>query len=784
LHQFRLTSPLVYKKNTTTKYLGDIYMTPFKHTAVALTVAMAFAQPAYSQQVSSEELTDTPADEEKGLERIEVTATKRVQSIQEVPISIATVSTEELRTIFAGNEDIRALAVRVPGLYAESSNGRVAPRFYIRGLGNTDFDLAASQPVSIIMDDVVMENTVLKSFPIFDVEQVEVIRGPQGTLFGRNTTAGIVKFDSVKPSQDFDAFVNVAAGDLGTFNVEAAVGGGITDAVSGRFSILSQERDDYIFNGANPDAGKVLGGFRDNAFRGQLLIAPADDWSILLNVHSRDYDGTAELFRANIFTNGSNELNENYDRDVVFYDANLLGNGFDNNPQAYENSGYSFKVEYDFSDMTMTAITAYEEADGFSLGDIDGGFGSAADFTPDPRPGFIPFDAVTRDSLDDLQQFTQEIRIASNNDEDYTWQVGMFYFNSSFDVTSTDGFFGATTVTHENTAWAVFGQSTYDVSEKLTVTGGIRYTYDEKSLEVGDQNVDGFAVVIGDASIQDYDPVDVDDGQVGVELSANYQLNDDMSVFARFANGFRAQSIQGRDIAFEGNPSVAEAETINSVEAGIKADLLDNTLRINAAVFGYVVDDIQLSAIGGQSNGNSLLNADKGEAFGFEIDAKYLVTENLVLTAGFALNETELKDDDLQVAICGADCTVLDPVTDGLASVDGNPFPNAPRTTFSFTARYAVPLSESTEFFIFTDWAVQGETNIFLYDAVEFQVKDQYEGGLKVGFKDYEDNYEISLFGRNITSEDNIKGAIDFNNLTGFVNEPAIFGIQFRAEFN
>lgn len=754
-------------------------MRPFTHTAIALSVALAYAQPAFSMQENV-----TPADDATGLERIEVTATKRVQSIQDVPISVATVSTEELRTIFAGNEDIRALAIRVPGLYAESSNGRVAPRFYIRGLGNTDFDLAASQPVSIIMDGVVKENTVLKSFPIFDVEQVEVIRGPQGTLFGRNTTAGIVKFDSVKPSQDFDAYVNLAAADHGSFNIEGAVGGAITDDVSGRFSLLSQERDDYIFNGANFDAGKVLGGFRDNAFRGQLLIEPSDKWSILLNVHSRDYDGTAELFRANIFTKGSNDLNENYDRDVVFYDGNLLGNGFDNNPQEYENHGYSFTVEYDFSDMTLTSILAYEEADGFSLGDIDGGFGSAADFTPDPRPGFIPFDAVTRDAMDDLKQFTQEIRLASDTDEDYTWQVGMFYFNSSFDVTSTDGFFGATTVTHENTAWAVFGQGTYDVSDKLTLTAGVRYTYDEKSLEVGDQNVDGFALTIGAASIQNYDPVDVDDGQVGVELSANYKLTDNMSLFARYANGFRAQSIQGRDIAFEGNPSVAEAETINSIEAGVKADLLDNTLRVNAAVFGYVVDDIQLSAIGGASNGNSLLNADKGQAFGFEIDAKYLITENLVVTAGFALNETELKDDDLQVAVCGANCTVLDPVVDGRASVDGNPFPNAPRTTFSFTARYAVPLSDTTEFFIFTDWAVQGETNLFIYDSVEFQVKDQYEGGVKLGFKNYEDNYEIALFGRNITSEDNIKGAIDFNNLTGFVNEPAIFGIQFRAEFD
>ena len=114
-----------------------------------------------------------------------VTAQKRVQNTKEVPISIATLGGEKFDAIFSGGDDVQALAIKVPGLFAESSNGRAAPRFYIRGLGNTDFDLAASQPVSIIMDDVVMENVVLKSFPLFDVESLEVIRGPQGTLFAQ-----------------------------------------------------------------------------------------------------------------------------------------------------------------------------------------------------------------------------------------------------------------------------------------------------------------------------------------------------------------------------------------------------------------------------------------------------------------------------------------------------------------------------------------------------------------------------------------------------------------------
>jgi len=748
-------------------------MIKFKRSLLALSISTLLSAPSFAQE------NETQQQKEKGLETITVTAQKRSQSIQDVPISIATLSGDAFENIFAGGDDILALAVRVPGLYAESSNGRVAPRFYIRGLGNTDFDLAASQPVSIIMDEVVMENVVLKSFPLFDIQQVEVIRGPQGTLFGRNTTAGIIKFASVKPSEDFDAYVKASVGSYGTANLEAAVGGGLTDNLAGRFSVLSQNRSDYI-NNAMSDEGDSIGGFNELAWRGQLLYTPNADLDVLLQLQGRDLEGTASIFRANIFTSGSNNLNENYARRTVFYDSNLLGNGFDNNPQEYDAFGSTLKIDYDLGNVILSSITSYQQAEGFSLGDVDGGFGSGET----SQPGFIPFTAVTQDNLEDLEQVTQEIRFSSDTNNQLSWQAGAFYFDSSFGVTSIDGFYGATTVFNENTTWAVFAQSTYEVNEKLSITGGIRYTDDEKSLVVGEQNVDGFALVIGAAAINDYDPINVDDGQTSFEVSANYQWDENISLFARYANGFRAQSIQGRNVAFEEPPTTANAETINSIEAGFKADLLDKSLRLNAAVFAYEIDDIQLSAIGGIANGNALLNADKGQAYGFEIDAQYYVNDNLFLTAGYSYNNTELKDDSLVVGVCSAPCTVLDPVNqNGQAFIDGNPFPQAPETILTFTAKYTIPAGDDGELYAYTDWSLQGNTNLFLYDAAEFKTSDQFEGGLRLGYENYAHNYSVALFGRNITDEDNVKGAIDFNNLTGIMNEPRIIGIEFKKSF-
>lgn len=722
---------------------------------------VSVAATAQTQQTDSEQ-------QDNKLETITVTAQKRSQSIQEVPISVATISQERLDAIFSGGDDITALAVKVPGLYAESSNGRAAPRFYIRGLGNTDFDLAASQPVSIIMDEVVMENVILKSFPLFDMQAVEVIRGPQGTLFGRNTTAGIIKFDSVKPRQEFDAYFKTSIGSLGMLNVEGAIGGGLTDELSARLSLMSNHRDDWVSNSFTGEQD-VMGGYDEKAGRLQFLYE-GDGFDALLNLHARDYDGTSTLFRANILSPGSNELNDNYDRDTVAY------NDGRNNPQSYDAWGGSLKLDFALQDMTLTSISAVEKADGGGIGDIDGGNPTG--------PGFIPFQAVTEDQLRDLKQVTQEIRLASDTDNALSWQTGAFYFDSSFSVNSIDGYFGATEVFHGNTSWALFGQSSYKVDDKLDITAGIRYTDDEKTFYVGEQNVNGFALVTGDATIQQYDPIKVSDDNISWELSTNYRLTRTTSLFARVAEGFRAQSIQGRDVAFEAPPSVADAETITSFEVGAKSDLLDNTLRLNGALFYYTIDDIQLSAIGGETQGNQLINADEGVGYGFEIDFDWRATPYFTLGGGFSYNKTELNDDNLTVAPCGSGmCTVLDPVnSNGQAFIDGNPFPQAPETILTLNGRYDFPV-ESGEIYVYADYQLQGKTNLFLYESVEFRTDNNFEAGLRVAYLNYAHNYEVGFFGRNITDEHNLKGAIDFNNLTGFVNEPRVLGIDFRINF-
>src|SRR5262245_57991351 len=266
---------------------------------LAIAGACTFAAPAFAQAApgsTAAPATAAPAaDQPTNAGEIIVTAQRRSENLQDVPISVGIVDKQQLAAINTGGADIRGLSGRVPSLNIESSFGRTFPRFYIRGLGNTDFDLNASQPVSLIYDDVVLENPILKGFPAFDVDRVEVLRGPQGTLFGRNTPAGIVKFDTVRPDANNRNYARISYGTYSTINAEAAVGGQVGEGVSVSVSGIWQHRNDWIDN-VNESGSNDLEGYDDFAIRGQIQWEPSDDLTLRLVGQLRNLDGDARIF--------------------------------------------------------------------------------------------------------------------------------------------------------------------------------------------------------------------------------------------------------------------------------------------------------------------------------------------------------------------------------------------------------------------------------------------------------------------------------------------------------
>jgi iron complex outermembrane receptor protein len=745
--------------------------------AGVLAAAIALALPL---AVSAQQAPDEEGNEPASLDAITVTAQRRVEDAQDVPIAITTVADEKLDILGSGGEDIRFLSGRLPSLLIESSFGRAFPRFYIRGLGNTDFDLNASQPVSLVYDEVVQENPILKGFPVFDLEQIEMLRGPQGTLFGRNTPAGLIKFESRKPEQEHSGYAQIGIGNYGSVNFEGAVGGGFTPTVSARIAGMAQHRDDWVDNSFSGE-DDALEGYDEYAARLQLLYDGGNDFSALFNLHARSLEGTARLFRANILAPGTNQLVEGFDRDTIAIDGQ--------NSQDLDSFGASARLRWDLGRVTLHSVTGHESVDTLSRGDIDGGFGAV--FAPPFGPGFIPFTAESADGLPDHSQFTQEFRLESNDWGEFDWQAGVFYFDEDLTIDS----FNYDTLApgrpqngyarqdQENRAWAVFGSIEYDIAEDFILRAGVRYTSDEKDFVA-----ERFLSPLSFLGVGPIGPIfaRTDDSDVSWDVSGTWEMSEDTNAFVRVARGFRAPSIQGR-LLFGDVVSVADSETVLSYEAGIKADLFDRRARASFTVFHYTVDDQQLTAVGGATNFNTLINAKESTGQGFELDVESYLTDNLLVTFGASYNDTEIDDAGLAVAPCGGGCTVLDPtITVGgvrLALIDGNALPNAPKWIANLTARYGIPVGNDGEFFVYTDWAYRDKVSFFLYESAEFTGDPLLEGGLRIGYNWDYGRYEVAAFGRNILDETEAVGGIDFNNLTGFVNEPRIVGLEFKAEF-
>jgi iron complex outermembrane receptor protein len=445
--------------------------------------------------------------------------------------------------------------------------------------------------------------------------------------------------------------------------------------------------------------------------------------------------------------------------------------------------------------LTFNSITGYEMVHTYSRGDIDGG---APPYNFSGGAGSIPFPSETADGMPKHQQLTQEFRIESSGNDPLGWQAGLYLFHEDYRIESFgyDSSSGAQSsyerVKQTNDAYALFGSVNYAVSKELKLRAGLRYTQDKKNFGVE-------AYSNGSATLNDLiagGPISAapKDNKVSWDASATYALSKDVNLFARAATGFRGSSVQGAG-AFNGQ-SVAGPETNTSFEAGIKADLFNRRARVNFNVFDYSVKDLQLTAVGGAGNANILLNAKKATGQGFELDLQAFVTDSLLATLGLGYNKTKIDDPGLAVSPCNTtqylfgqpgaprpNCNVTNPIdANGKALINGNPLPQAPKVTASFTLKYTQPLAGG-DAYVFTDWVYRDKVNFFLYQATEFTGKALLEGGLRTGYTWGNGKYDAAVFVRNISNQIRIVGGIDFDNLTGFINDPRTYGVQFKATF-
>jgi iron complex outermembrane receptor protein len=759
----------------------------------ALVFALLLSQPMQAALAADE----SPAGGSDALAEVVVTATHREENQKDVPVSISVVDNNLIQSLGSSGDDIKQLAFRVPSLNIESSNGRAFPRLYIRGYGNTDFHDFASQPVGLYYDDIVQENPALKGFPIFDQADVEVLRGPQGTLFGRNSPAGVVKLESARPQLGVTySYFSLTDGTFNSAVLEGIVNLPINDVVALRVSTQVQHRDNWVNDPINQTHN---GGYNDWGARAQLLFKPSETFSALFNVHGRSLDGSSTLFRANIIQLGNNHLVPGFDPGMLYTDGP--------NSSTLGTIGANAHLTWNLQGLTLVSITGYETVQKYlAEGDIDGGYGPGNVFcfptcppVPASGPGYIPFAVQTSAGLLHHEQLTQEFRVLTNYEGPLQAQGGVFLFYENVEAADNDyctpgstvnncpnvqlWSFQDTTVSRQrNDAEAIFGSVDYKPIDQFKATAGVRFTEDHKEFVTLYSNTVPPPTAPLEASASA--------SNVSWDVSGTYSLTPDVNVYARVATGFRAPSF-GPPAA--GLPvQVAGSEKIISYEGGFKAELWDHKARISWDAYYYDVKDQQLTAVGGSANVIQLINAQKTVGKGSELELEVHPVNNVTLNLSGSYNDTRIEDPTLGVAPCfnwdfavpGLKCTVLNPIdTNGHALINGNPLPQAPKWVGDLALRYDYPLSGGSTVYGYTDVSTRSAMSIFLYQSQEFTAQPLTQVGLRIGYLWGNDKYEVNAFCRNCANQIRVIGAIDFANTLGFINDPRIFGAQFRAKF-
>lgn len=670
------------------------------------------------------------ANEDISLEEIVVTAQKREQNLQDVPISVQVVDGK-----FLDDRNINKMSELTkvsPGFTFAESSSDSGKGMMIRGVGSHSFSRGMDQSVGVVVDNVIANSTSSALKDMSDVERIEVLRGPQGMLFGKNASAGLLNIVTKAPSEEFTYGLGGSYGDLGLKKVNAYVSGPIIeDTVLGRISYYSNQQDGIIEN--------LYPGGKDHNNR--------DEWGVKgkLNIHASDNLSLkliAEYTERDHICCTMAPVNQQFPYTMLFPAPTGKKNAstYDNDTSLGETEAqaYSLEINYDMGEYTLTAITAYSESDEFSS------------FVSDQIP--ITF-TLDNSSYSDYQQFTQEFRITSPQGETLEYVAGLYYFtknmhrelNQDLDLTIL-GFPAASESYSESTvdtqSLALFGQATYKLSDTQRLSLGLRFNQEDIDFtQTNDSNQPG--VVIGTRSDNDTDEA------LSWRLIYEVDINEDSMIYASVAKGYKgpaANTLSG----LSADRMIIDPEIPTNIELGIKSELWGGRLRLNAAMFHTSFDDFQASLGDGNLPPTFFLeNAGKLETRGLEVDFALAATENLTINGGAAFIDATFKE--YEGAACYKGQTTELGCIDGVQDLSGADMPNSPDITLSLSGRYNIPMP-SLPF----DGYVQA--SYYWQDEVQYKannnpltVGDAYSvTDLSVGLESKDGHYSLQLFVKNL----------------------------------
>ncbi len=728
------------------------------------------------------------AQDAAAIEEITVTAQKREQSIQDVPISLTAFSGSDIQENgWTAPVDIIA---KTPNVSGYSVFGNAFPVFWIRGIGTSDQAHGANSPVGMYANEIYHSSLVGQGFALFDLERVEVLRGPQGTLWGKNTTGGAMNFISKLPGDelegDFLGEFGLYNDDTPVYKIEGGVSLPLTDTLSARIAVKSHQRDDWVTNeiknGRGPQVDEGLDGVSEFAGRTTLAWSPSDQFDAVFRatIGRRDGDHVPLHFEA-VDNPASFVRHGGYDEDpridVLSQDRP--------SPETVEYENVSLHLNWHRDWGSVTAISGYIHALYNQDADVDG----------TPRDGlFGPFEA-------DSEQFSQEVRVAWEASDSADVIVGAYYFTENMDgfnwfLTGADlgpnaAFAGCCENSgfgnieqRERNSFAVFGSLDYQITDRLNLNVGLRHTEDEEDwafqqlfwIFEGSRFNDGVPDSNSAVELFDSGMLSESWNEVTGDISLTYSLSDDVNVYGKGARGY----LSGNHVLpFTGTfYSVVEPEQIDSIEFGIKGNYLDGRLQTNAAIFDYNYKNVQVSRGTTEPTQGGFIslreNAAEASVRGLELDLTYLPTDNWLIRTG--LGYTEAEFDEFISILAG-----------GNIDYSGREFPNVPEITAYVDLRYTAPLDSGAAIEIATDWNYSDDYFVDLNYFPDNIGESRTIGNLYLRYHSADERWTASIFARNVADEEYVVNRRDFSNaLEGnlvIYGAPRVLGISLGMNF-
>lgn len=669
------------------------------------------------------------AAQEIALEEIIVTAERREADIQDTPIAVTALTAETLANLQVANTI--ELDRTVPNLSVRELTANPST-FNISLRGNTESvgGLSVSESnVGVYVDDIYRGRLAGANLTFNDIERIEVLRGPQGTLYGRNTIAGAIKIVSRKPRDESWVDISAGYGDWEHTEFKGSIGGPIVeDTWAASFSLIYLENEGYKFNRA---IGEDVGAMENVAARAILNYLGSDTLDITLTAFFAADDNDGYIPSPTTYGGSPPTTSQ-----AMFATGNIYTSQ-STTPSRGKTDQWSItlNVSYDAGAFEFRSITGYMDLEDLFRADFTGG----REFAPGVYgAGF------DRTALANHDQFTQEFQLLGTTaGERLDWLAGLFYFTEAGDQVINDKFgtfpLLPTNFDLKTDSYAVFGQLSYQWNSRVSIVGGLRYTQDSKSMDASIQ--DGlfvFPVTLAEVSL------DEDFSSISPKLGVDVQLNDDTLAYAYVAHGFKGGGFNGLAV---GNPLVLaqpyNEETVWTLEGGVKTDLLDNRLRLNAAVFYNKYDDIQMTAIIDVASFSfAEQNVGKATVLGLEVEASARLSEGLRVFGNLGFM-TDKYDE-------------LDPLSSA-AQNNAADLPSTPAVTGMVGFSYEQPLTASgadLKLQFGADYGYVGDhfgevTNSVLVDAYY-----QLNAYVAIGADD--DRWQLRLAGKNVTDEQDV----------------------------